>query len=268
MICKTFINIRGVCRQFTSLFIKLGLAILGLSACVPSNKTDIMNIIVMTKTAEFRHDNIPVAVHALQKLAEENNWKIFHTEDPCYFIPASLDAFDLLVFLQTTGDIFNDDQRQAIEAYVMNGGGLLTIHTGTVTENNWDWYTSMMGTKFIGHPPVQEGKLIIENRDHPATSFFPDTVWVIKDEWYSFDRNPRNEVSVLISIDESSYNVDDNEWFEGVDQRMGDHPMVWYRYAGQGRVFQTALGHTFELYADPLFLQHIRGAMLWTAGRD
>jgi len=193
---------------------------------------------------------------------------MFHTEDPLYFSEASLDTFDLVVFLQTSGDIFDDTQRQAIENHVMNGGGLLTIHTGTVTENRWPWFTKMMGATFIGHPPVQQGKLIIEERGHPSTSFFPDTVWVIEDEWYSFDRNPRQDVHVLISIDESSYDVDDNEWFDGVSQRMGDHPMVWYRYAGQGRVFQTALGHPVELYADPLFLKHIRGAIMWTAGRE
>lgn len=263
---KTNLNIKENKRRFTSSCILVGAAILILSACSPSLKTDMMNIIVMTKTTDYRHDNIPAAVDALQKLAEEYNWKMFHTEDPLYFSSASLDTFDLVVFLQTTGDIFDNDQQQALEDYVMNGGGLLTIHTGTVTENNWPWFTEMMGAIFIGHPPVQPGKLIIVNRDHPATSFFTDTIWVIEDEWYSFDRNPREEVNVLISIDESSYDVADNKWFEGVNQRMGDHPLVWYRHAGKGRIFQTALGHPTELYADPLFLKHIHGAIIWTAG--
>lgn len=239
-----------------------------LFACSPSQKNDTMNIVVMTKTDGFRHDNITVAVEALINLARENNWRLHHTEDSLYFNQQNLDTLDLVIFLQTIGDIFDDHQRKNIQEFVENGGGLLTIHTGTITENNWPWFSEMMGAKFIGHPPVEKGKLIIEDRTHPATSFLPDSVWIMEDEWYSFDRNPRDEVHVLISIDESSYDVDNNEWFPGVNQRMGDHPLVWYRYSGKGRVFQTALGHPKELYSDSLFLKHIQGAILWTAGRE
>jgi uncharacterized protein len=238
------------------------------SACSTSTQNYTMNIAVMTKTGDFRHGNIPVAVEALQQMAAENNWNLYHTEDSLYFSRASLDTLDLVIFLLTTDDIFDADQQQAIQAFVENGGGLLTIHTGTVTENNWPWFMEMMGARFIGHPPVQEGKLIIEDRTHPATSFFPDSIWIIEDEWYSFDRNPRNEVNVLISIDESSYDLRNDEGNEVAGFRMGDHPMVWYRYAGKGRVFQTALGHTQELFSDPLFLKHIQGAILWTAGKE
>jgi uncharacterized protein len=237
-------------------------------SCSTSPKTDTMNIAVITKTAGFRHNNIDVAVEALRKMATENNWKLYHTEDSLYFSPANLDTLDLVIFLQTTDNIFGADQQQAIQDFVEKGGGLLTIHTGTITEHHWPWFVEVIGARFIGHPPVQKGKLIIEDRTHPATSFLPDSIWIIEDEWYSFDRNPREEVNVLISIDEASYDVDDNKWFDGINQRMGDHPMVWYRNAGKGRIFQTALGHPAELYSDPLFLKHIHGAIVWTAGME
>ncbi len=242
------------------------LVLMILPACSTTPTTESMKMAVITKTEGFRHDNIPTAVKLLEDMAIENGWTMVHTEDSLYFSRASLDTLDLVIFLQTTGDIFGDEQKLAIEEFVMNGGGLLTIHSGTVTENSWDWFMDVLGARFTGHPPVQPGKLIIEDRSHPATSFFPDSVWIIEDEWYSFDRNPRSEVHVLISIDESSYGVDNNEWFDGVKQRMGDHPLVWYRHTGKGRVFQTALGHPDALYADPLFIQHIKGAILWTAG--
>lgn len=241
--------------------------LLVLAACSPSQTNQRMNIAVITKTEGFRHKNIPVATEALQELAAQNNWQLHHTEDASYFTENNLDTLDLIIFLQTTGNIFADEQKQAIEQFVEKGGGLLTIHAGTVTENNWDWYIENLGAVFIGHPPVQEAKLIIEDRNHPATSFFPDSVWVIEDEWYSFDRNPRSQVNVLISIDESSYDVDNNKP-GGVSYRMGDHPMVWYKYVGQGRIFQTALGHPDKLYDNPLFMKHIKGAVVWTAGEN
>ncbi|MCC5929432.1 MAG: ThuA domain-containing protein [Cyclobacteriaceae bacterium] len=253
------------CRPWQLCFWFLAIVILSL-ACTSSPEKENMKIAVITKTDGYRHDNIPVAVEALKKMASENNWDLFHTEDSLYFTSANLDTLDLIIFLQTIGDIFNETQQQDIQAFVEKGGGLLTIHSGTITENDWPWYMSLIGAKFTGHPPTQKGTLIIENREHPATSFLPDSIWTIVDEWYSFDRNPREDVHVLVSIDESSYDVDNNEWFPGINQRMGDHPMVWHQYAGEGRVFQTALGHTEELYSDPLFLQHINGAIEWTAG--
>jgi uncharacterized protein len=263
-----FINFSYRKASVNPIIIMVLLLLVIVSACSTSTQNYTMNIAVMTKTGDFRHGNIPVAVEALQQMATQNKWKLFHTEDSLYFSPASLDTLDLVIFLQTTDDIFGADQQQAIQAFVENGGGLLTLHTGTVTENNWDWYMEMMGARFIGHPPVQKGRLIIEDRTHPATSFLPDSIWIIEDEWYSFDRNPRSDVNVLISIDESSYDMGNNDLAEGAGLRMGDHPMVWYRYAGKGRVFQTALGHPAELYSDPLFLKHIHGAIVWTAGME
>ena len=70
---------------------------------------------------------------------------------------------------------------------------------------------------------------------------------------------------MLASIDESSYDVDDNRWFPGVRQRMGDHPLIWCHEYDGGRAFQTALGHTPESYADPIFIAHLEGAIRWAA---
>ncbi len=242
------------------------LSILVVLSCQQKPDEDIMKIVVFTKTDGYRNESIPEAVRVLEELSRVNNWEMVHTEDSQYFTKSNLKSIDVVVFLHTIGNIFADAQKQVIEDFVMDGGGLVTIHTGTVTENEWTWFSEAIGAKFTGHPPVQSGKLIIEDRSHPATAFFPDSVWIIEDEWYSFDRNPRNDVHVLISIDESSYDVDDNRWFEGVNQRMGDHPLVWYKKVGKGTVFQTALGHPAELYSDSLFIKHLEGAIIWSAG--
>ena len=162
----------------------------------------------------------------------------------------------------TTKTIFTAQEKAAIEAFVKSGKGLLTIHTGADTEYDWPWYNRQLGAKFLGHPPAQKARLVIEDRSHPATSFFPSAEWITTDEWYSFDRDPRPDVHVLISVDESTYAVDDNRWFAGVKQRMGDHPLVWYSQHEKGRVFQTALGHTEEMWADPLYRAHLKLSLI------
>ena len=53
-----------------------------------------------TQTNGFRHDNIPVAVETLQKMAADNNWNMVYTEDSTWFSADNLDTLDLIIFLQ------------------------------------------------------------------------------------------------------------------------------------------------------------------------
>jgi uncharacterized protein len=231
-------------------------------------KNEPINVFVFTKSNGFRHKVMPIAKESLIDIASSNNWNIKSSDDSLLISESYLANFAVVVFLHTSGNILGADQKNALENFVTGGGGLVTIHSGTDTEKEWPWYVQSVGAIFTGHPPTQEARLIIEDFDHPATSFFTDSVWIVRDEWYSFDRNPRNNARVLISIDELSYDVDDRRWFDGVEQRMGDHPLVWCKDVGKGRVFQTALGHEPEMFADSLFLKHIKGAVLWAAGKQ
>lgn len=219
-----------------------------------------------SKTEGFRHDVIPTSINTLKQMGERHGWQIHATEDSLMIASDILDTTDVVVFLHATGNILGNEQQESLKNFVTNGGGLVTLHTGTIIENDWPWFVDAVGAIFIGHPKTQEGRLIIENRNHPATAHFEDTSWVTTDEWYSFDRNPRNNVDVLISIDETSYDLGDEGKAEESKYRMGDHPLVWCKKVERGRVFQTALGHKPELYKDPLFLKHLEGGISWASG--
>ena len=83
--------------------------------------------------------------------------------------------------------------------------------------------------------------------------------WQREEEWYAFDRVPSGHgTRILARLDEGSY-------APGPGQRMGEHPIVWTRCIGQGRVFYSALGHKAETYAEPLHLRMIDGAIAWAA---
>ena len=224
-----------------------------------------MNVLVFSRTAGFRHDSIPAGIMCLKTMAEKNGWRIASTEDSAFFSDGNLAEVDVTVWLMTTGDVLDAAQQDAFARFIRSGKGFVGIHSATITENDWPWFVNLVGAKFIGHPPEQKGRLIVEDRDHPSIPATMPKEWTREDEWYSFDRNPRGKTRVLISIDESSYDVDDNQWFPGVKQRMGDHPLVWCQEYDGGRVFQTALGHTAESYADPIFIAHLEGAIRWAA---
>ncbi|MFA9390716.1 MAG: ThuA domain-containing protein [Prolixibacteraceae bacterium] len=225
-----------------------------------------LKLLIFSKTNGYRHASIPSGLEALNKLATENNWQITASEDSSIFTTQQLSNIDLVIFLSTSGDVLGSAEQQALQHFVESGKGLLTIHSGTDTEYNWPWYSQAIGTHFLGHPPTQKAKVLIEDRNNPATVCFPDSIWEAEDEWYSFRSNPRPDVHVLVSMDEQSYDVDDNRWFAGAKQRMGDHPIVWYRKVGKGIVFQSGFGHTNEMFTNPVYLCHIKGAIEWITG--
>ncbi len=228
-----------------------------------------LNILTISKTAGFRHESIPNAIKAFSEMAQENNWSITFTEDSAYFNDNILDKVDVVVFLMTTQTIFNEAEKAAFQRYFRNGGRLLAVHSGgTDTEYEWPWYRELIGAEFIGHPPVCEVELIIEDCEHPSTRHFECDRIKWEDEIYSFDQNPREFVDVLISVDEESYDVDHNPWFPGVNLRMGDHPLTWVREFEGGKLFHTALGHTKEIYDHPDFRKHLSGAVEWLASEE
>jgi hypothetical protein len=54
----------------------------------------------------------------------------------------------------------------------------------------------------------------------------------------------------------------------GVHRQDDDHALAWVRDYGKGRVFYTALGHREEVWANPLFLKHVRGGLRYALGLD
>lgn len=227
-----------------------------------------LKILVFSESVEYRHESVPVAQEMMKELASQNKWILKIKDDSAYFTSDNLFHFDVVVFLLTGGDILDEKGKKALKEYIHAGGGLVTIHTGPYTMQGWPWFNNLIGAGFIGHPPVQQGKLIIEDKNHPSTCFIEDSVILWTEEWYSFDRNPRSSAHVLMSVDENSYDVDDNRWFEGVIQRMGDHPVAWYDEKEGGRIFQTALGHEASAYQNEFMKKHIIGAILWAGDRE
>ncbi|MFH8696292.1 ThuA domain-containing protein [Streptomyces sp. KS_5] len=210
-----------------------------------------VRLLVLTRTTAYRHDSIPAGVEAVRTLGD---FEVDHTEDP-RALETPLDAYAAVVFLSTSGEVLTPAGRERLAAYVEAGGGFVGVHAAACTEDEWPYYGELLGARFDRHPDLQPGRAIVEDREHPATRHLP-AVWDFVDEWYDFRTNPRGSVRVLARADESSY--------EGGG--MGeDHPLVWCREQGAGRVFYTALGHASEAYDDPDFRAHLLGGIDWAA---
>ncbi len=232
-------------------------------------------ILVFSKTAGFRHYSIPIGVATLQQLGSANGFEVVATEDDKVFTPENLKQYAAVVWLNTTGIVLTDNrQRKAFEDYMAGGGGFVGIHSAADTEYEWKWYETLVGARFKCHPLQQTATLINEAVDHPSTAHFAKSFTTF-DEFYSFNRSPRKEVKVLLSIDEASYmqnpntsNLPDSPTFpQGVNGTMGDHPMSWCHRNTGGIAWYTALGHEGTQYASPDYQQHILNGVMVAAGR-
>ena len=148
------------------------------------------------------------------------------------------------------------NQQNAFENYIADGGGYVGIHSAADTEYDWPFYGNLVGAYFKQHPAQQDATIKVADKNHPATKHLPDR-WNRFDEWYDYRANPRGDVHVLATLDETSYQ----------NGTMGsDHPITWCQDFGGGRSFYTGLGHTKESYGEPAFQKLLVGAIRWAAG--
>ncbi|GMV26310.1 MAG: hypothetical protein AMXMBFR58_23410 [Phycisphaerae bacterium] len=213
-------------------------------------------ILVFSKTAGFRHDSIPDGIAAIQKLGKENGFDVDATEDAALFTEDNLGRYAAVLFLSTTGDVLDDDQQKAFEAYIAKGRGFVGVHAAADTEYEWPWFGTLVGAYFKSHPKIQDATNKVEDRTHPSTHHLAEE-WKRHDEWYTYKDNPRSRVHVLISLDESTYEGG------GMD---GDHPIAWCNTVAGGRSWYTGGGHTKESFTEPDFLKHLLGGIKWAAG--
>jgi type 1 glutamine amidotransferase len=178
-----------------------------------------------------------------------------------------------VVFNNTSGDVFSTAQQAAFKAFIENGGGYLGLHAaGDNSHAAWGWYIEdVIGALFTQHtmdPQFQEAAVTVEDKDHAATQGLPAS-WRRTEEWYSFDKSPRTSgARVLIAVDEKTYKP---VGMFGKDLRMGDHPAVWSRCMGKGRVLYTIFGHRAEAFAEPetkTLLTNATGWALDKAAKD
>lgn len=220
--------------------------------------------LLFTKTNGWHHESINEGVNAIRALATQHYFDVEWHEDPTRFNDRFLEQFQVIIFLNTTGDILNAEQQQAFEKFIRGGKGFAGVHSASDTEYDWEWYTKLVGRMFVIHPVIQTAKLKIVDNSFPGLHGFTDgQLWT--DEWYEFGPERIAGLNYILAVDETSYNAG-VQWGEKKGRGMGTfHPLAWYHDYDGGRSFYTALGHIPANYSDPSFLNHLYGGIYWAA---
>jgi cytochrome c len=209
------------------------------------------SIMVFSKTAGFRHSSIKEGQLYFQNLGKKTGFKVVLSENSEDFNEKNLKKFNAVIFLNTTGDILDQNQQVELERYVQAGGGFMGVHAAADCEYGWPWYNDLVGGYFASHPGgkvsnVQNGKMTVLDKTHPSTAHMPESFEKV-DEFYDYKSLKTDLLTFLIKVDEKSYEMG----------KMGDfHPMAWYHEFDGGKSFYTSFGHTPETFSEPLMQKH------------
>jgi uncharacterized protein len=157
----------------------------------------------------------------------------------------------------------------AFEDYIKMGrGGWIGLHHATLLGEfdgfpMWQWFSDFMGgIKFKSYiPTFAKAQVGIEDSKHPCTKNLPIQFSIEKEEWYTYDKSPRNNVHVLASVDESSY-------VPGSDIKMGDHPVVWTNEHFPARNIYIFMGHGPDLFQNKFYTTLLTNSIFWAAGKE
>jgi NAD(P)H dehydrogenase (quinone) len=215
--------------------------------------------LIFTKMMDYVHDSTPAMAAWVLCQVQELGWEGVVTDDSNFLeSPSDLESFDLVVFLNNSGDIFQETK--GLMAHIAAGKGIVGVHAAvaaflngkdasgeTIMEPTSDIFESIFGSHFQNHPPVQTGSVMIDHKNAgstlaPLLSSLPAT-FSHTDEFFNFTKNVCDdpEITVLAYVDESSY--------EG--GLMGEkHPVVWFREMGEKKapIYYCALGHFSHFY--------------------
>lgn len=222
--------------------------------------------LIFTKMMDYVHESTPAMASWVLTKLHDMGWEGVVSEDSDLINSESkIQAFDMIVFLNNSGDIF--DNSKGLLAHIAAGKGILGVHAAiasflngkdasgaTIMEPTNDIFETIFGSHFQNHPPVQTGTVIIDHLNAgklaPLLSPLPKK-FSHCDEFFNFTINVANkddndaknnkDIQVIAWADESTY--------EG--GLMGEkHPIVWYREMGENKapVFYSGLGHFSHFY--------------------
>lgn len=239
-------------------------------------------LLVFTTARGFRHSSIPVGARAIELMGQRTGaYKAEIVPSIEAFVPNRLAAFDAVLLLNTTGELFfpprveelSGEARQKAAAgaalyqtsllnFIREGHGLIGIHAATDAFYEWPEYGAMIGGYFDGHPWHESVTLKLDVPGHPLTAMFEGSPTIV-DEIYQFrDPYSRARQLVLLSLDADKTDMTK----EGIKRQDRDFAVSWIRREGQGRVFYCSLGHREEIFWNPLVLKHYLAGIQYALG--
>jgi len=205
----------------------------------------------------------------LNKLAIDSSFTIHYIENTTAINEALLSQYQVFIQLDYPPYTWSKESMKAFESYMNNGkGGWVGLHHATLLGDfdgypMWKWFSDFMGSiKFVNYiADFASAKVIVEDQSHPVMKGISNSFLVTKEEWYVYDKSPRQNVHVLAGVDESTYEPNSKI-------KMGDHPVIWTNNHFKSRNVYIFMGHSPELFQNEVYTTLFRNAIFWAAGKN
>lgn len=149
-------------------------------------------------------------------------------------------------------------QLEALRDFVTGGGALMTLHCGLLSFLNAPFYEQMMGGLFIGGPATvpETFEVVPGNREfwYYGYAFRPDAP------------HPVARVVAPFTTTDELYHFQPSDPAIQVIARAENHPVMWERPWGAGRVMSLTLGHDRRAKASPGYRALLRAGVRWLVG--
>ncbi len=165
-----------------------------------------------------------------------------------------------VVLSNYNGETWPEQQRQAFEKFVADGGGVVNVHAANNPFPDWPAFNEMIGVAWrpagfgewvtvtdqgelvrtpagagpgAGHGSQHAYTVVTRDRKHPVMQGLPAEWMHPQDELYHGQRGPAANMSVLATAFSDP----------ATGGTAAHEPMVWWIPYGNGKVFTTVLGH-------------------------
>lgn len=203
----------------------------------------------------------------LDKLAADSSFSIDYINDTKKIDEPFLAEYQLFIQLDYPPFGWTSKAESAFQEYITQGkGGWIGFHHASLLGlfdgyPLWQWYDEFLGgityQNYIA--TFATARVLVEDQSHPVMQGIPRSFLVEHEEWYTYNKSPRQQVHILATVDESTYLPDSKI-------KMGsDHPVIWTNPRCLARNVYIFMGHSPELFKNPAYRRLFTNAIFWAA---
>jgi len=252
--------------KFIRIPVVLIVAFLCATLASPAQKIKTVNVLVLTERGGQHEQFVAAAMEWLKMFAVKNNIVFKEVNHASEIDDKLLSHYQEIIQLNYAPYNWGDKAEKAFENYIGKGkGGWVGFHHASLLGEfdgfpMWNWFSGFMGgIRFKNYiAATAEGTVNVEDAKHPVMKGVTGSFVLKDDEWYTFDKDPRPNVHVLATVDESTYKPDS-------DIKMGDHPVIWTNEKVKARNVYFLMGHSPSLLKSPEFVRMFSNAIIWAA---
>lgn len=210
-------------------------------------------------TGGYKHPSIPDGQTMLKNIGQTQGFEVTVATDESEITPTGLAKYEIVFFMNSTGEIFSADQRKTYEDWIKNNGAYGGVHSATDTANSWTFYKEMTGQYYDLHDSCcgsADIRWTTDGESHITVKGLPSP-WTRSEEWYKFNKysdwSTKAGFKILSTVTTAGG---------------GTRPVSYVREWGNFRSFYTSLGHESSTFKDAQVIKHVTAGIMWAVRRE